>query len=79
MKQLPYLLILLVVSAQLGRRDRPASCSRQRPTEGPEGPMIRDEVRSLLHGLRLENLTYINDTVHNVVSPYHERLRDIRL
>jgi hypothetical protein len=31
------------------------------------------------HELRLENLTYVNDTVRNVVLPYHERLRDIKL
>jgi hypothetical protein len=31
------------------------------------------------HQLRLENLTYIHDTVHNVIVPYFERLKDIRL
>jgi hypothetical protein len=29
--------------------------------------------------LRIHNLQYILDTVHNVVVPYYERLRDIRL
>jgi hypothetical protein len=31
------------------------------------------------HSLRLQNLQYISDTVHNVVIPYFDRLRDIQL
>ena len=27
------------------------------------------------HTLRLQNLTYIRDTVHNVIGPYHDRLK----
>ncbi len=29
--------------------------------------------------LRLQNLQYILDTIHNVVNPYYERIRDIKL
>ncbi len=31
------------------------------------------------HTLRLDNLTYARDTVHNIIEPYQDRLRDIRL
>ena len=31
------------------------------------------------HTLRLENLTYARDTAHNIIEPYQDRLRDIRL
>lgn len=31
------------------------------------------------HQLRLENLTYISDTIHNVILPYCERLRRTKL
>ena len=28
------------------------------------------------HTLRLENLTYVRDTAHNIISPYQDRLKD---
>jgi hypothetical protein len=31
------------------------------------------------HTLRLENLTYVRDTAHNVIDPYQDRLKDISL
>ena len=31
------------------------------------------------HTLRLENLTYARDTAHNIIEPYQDRLRDIKL
>jgi hypothetical protein len=31
------------------------------------------------HTLRLENLTYVRDTAHNVIDPYQDRLKDVRL
>ncbi len=31
------------------------------------------------HTLRLENLTYVRDTAHNVVEPYQDRLKEARL
>ena len=31
------------------------------------------------HTLRLENLTYARDNAHNIIEPYQDRLRDIRL
>jgi len=31
------------------------------------------------HELRLQNLTYVHDTVHNVVGPYQERLARMKL
>lgn len=30
------------------------------------------------HTLRLENLTFVRDTAHNVIEPYQDRLRDAR-
>ncbi len=30
------------------------------------------------HTLRLENLTYVRDTVHNVIGPYLDRVKEIR-
>jgi hypothetical protein len=31
------------------------------------------------HTLRLENLTYVRDTAHNIIDPYQDRLKDITL
>jgi len=31
------------------------------------------------HTLRLENLTYLRDTAHNIIEPYQDRLRDTKL
>jgi hypothetical protein len=31
------------------------------------------------HTLRLENLTYARDTAHNIIEPYQDRLRDIKV
>lgn len=31
------------------------------------------------HTLRLENLTYVRDTAHNIIDPYQDRLKDISL
>ncbi|MGD1054677.1 MAG: hypothetical protein ABR867_01155 [Nitrososphaerales archaeon] len=31
------------------------------------------------HMLRLDNLTYVRDTTHNIVEPYIDRLKDIKL
>jgi hypothetical protein len=31
------------------------------------------------HTLRLENLTYVRDTAHNIIDPYQDRLKDVRL
>jgi len=31
------------------------------------------------HTLRLENLTFARDTAHNIIEPYQDRLRDVRL
>lgn len=31
------------------------------------------------HTLRLENLTYVRDTTHNIIEPYMDRLKDIKL
>jgi hypothetical protein len=31
------------------------------------------------HNLRLENLTYIHDTTHNIIKPYYERMQNISL
>jgi len=31
------------------------------------------------HTLRLENLTYVRDTAHNIIDPYQDRLKDIKL
>jgi hypothetical protein len=31
------------------------------------------------HTLRLENLTYVRDTAHNIVEPYQGRLSDVKL
>ena len=31
------------------------------------------------HTLRLENLTYVRDTAHNLIEPYMDRLKDIKL
>jgi hypothetical protein len=30
------------------------------------------------HSLRLDNLTYIRDTAHNIIEPYQDRLRDTK-
>ncbi len=31
------------------------------------------------HTLRLENLTYARDTAHNIIEPYQDRLREVKL
>jgi hypothetical protein len=31
------------------------------------------------HTLRLENLTYVRDTAHNIIEPYQDRLSDVKL
>ncbi|MGD0477822.1 MAG: hypothetical protein ABSB29_06625 [Nitrososphaerales archaeon] len=31
------------------------------------------------HMLRLDNLTYVRDTTHNIIEPYMDRLKDIKL